>query len=149
MRAAKAPPKPSGCRAEPFATDLAERLRFRPLPGVGARYDRFSDQGQTTQGFTLPLSYTFRSDIDPRRQLSISLPITLADVDGARAYMGTLNTSLRLPVTRDWALTGSVGYSQVRATDLGTAGQIGSIAITMPASNGSAQSPTSCTDKPT
>jgi hypothetical protein len=103
---------------------------FRPLPGVGARYDRFSDQGQTTQGFTLPLSYTFRSDIDPRRQLSISLPITLADVDGARAYMGTLNTSLRLPVTRDWALTGSVGYSQVRATDLGTAGQIGSIAIT-------------------
>jgi len=103
---------------------------FRSLPGVGARYDHFSDQGQATQGFTLPLSYTLRSDLDPRRQFSVSLPLTVVDVDGARAYMGTLNTSLRLPLARDWALTGALGYSQVRATDLGTAGQIGSIALT-------------------
>jgi hypothetical protein len=102
---------------------------FKSLPGVGVRYDRFSDKGQATQGFTLPLSYTFRSDLDPRRQFSINLPLTVADVDGARAYMGTLSTSLRLPVTRDWALTGSLGYSQVRATALGTAGQIGSISL--------------------
>ena len=103
---------------------------FRSLPGIGARYDRFSDQGQATQGFTLPLSYTVRSDLDPRRQFSVSLPLTVVDIDGARAYMGTLNTSLRLPLARDWALTGALGYSQVRATDLGTAGQIGSAALT-------------------
>jgi len=103
---------------------------FRPLPGIGARYDRFTDQGQATQGFTLPLSYTFRSDLDPRRQFAINLPLTVVDIDGARAYLGTLNASLRLPVARNWALTGALGYSQVRATDLGTAGQLGSIALT-------------------
>lgn len=103
---------------------------FRGLPGIGARYDRFSDQGQATQGFTLPLSYTFRSDLDPRRQFAINLPLTVVDIDGARAYMGTFNTSLRLPLTRDWALTGALGYSQVRATDLGTAGHVGSVALT-------------------
>jgi hypothetical protein len=103
---------------------------FRGLPGLGLRYDRFSDQGQATQGVTLPLSYTFRSDLDPRRQVTVSLPITAVDIDGARAYMGTFSTALRLPVTRDWALSGSLGYSQVRATELGTAGQIGSVALT-------------------
>jgi hypothetical protein len=103
---------------------------FKGLPGVGLRYDHFSDQGQTTQGITLPLSYTFRSDLDPRRQFAISLPLTVVDVDGARAYMGTFNTSLRLPLARDWAVTGALGYSQVRATELGTAGQLGSIALT-------------------
>src|SRR5262249_56574679 len=88
---------------------------FKNLPGVGLRYDRFTDKGQATQGITLPLSSTVRSDLDPRRQFTVSLPITAVDVDGARAYMGTLSTSLRLPVTRDWALTGALGYSQVRA----------------------------------
>jgi hypothetical protein len=103
---------------------------FRSLPGIGARFDRFSDKGQSTTGFTLPLSYTIRSDLDPRRQFAVNLPLTVVDIDGARAYLGTLNTSLRLPLARDWAVTGALGYSQVRAPDLGTAGHLGSVALT-------------------
>ena len=108
----------------------AVRGPFRPLPGIGAYYGNYHDQGQTTQSITIPLSLTVRSDLDPRRQFSITLPITVQDVDGARAYQGTLGASLRLPLARDWAITPSVGYSQVRATDLGSAGQIGSAALT-------------------
>ncbi len=103
---------------------------FRPLPGLGLAYSNFHDQGLRTQSFTLPLSMTFRSDLDPRRQFTIGLPITVQDVDGARAYQGTLSAALRLPLARDWAVTTALGYSQVRATELGTAGQIGSVAVT-------------------
>jgi len=108
----------------------AVRGPFRSLPGIGAMYGNFHDQGLKTQSFTLPLTMTFRSDLDPRRQFSISLPLTVVDVDGARAYQGTLSGALRLPLARDWAITTAVGYSQVRATELGSAGQIGSAAVT-------------------
>jgi hypothetical protein len=108
----------------------AVRGPFRPLPGLGAYYGNFHDQGLTTQSLTVPLSLTLRSDLDPRRQFSLSLPLTVLDIEGARAWQGTLNAALRLPLARDWALTGSIGYSQVRATDLGTAGQLGSVSLT-------------------
>jgi hypothetical protein len=108
----------------------AVRGPFRPLPGTGGYYGHFRDQGLATQSLTVPLSLTLRSDLDPRRQFSLTLPLTVSDVEGARAYYGTLNASLRLPLARTWALTGALGYSVVSATDLGTAGQVGSAALT-------------------
>jgi hypothetical protein len=108
----------------------AARGPFRPLPGIGAYYGNYRDQGQTTQSLTIPLSLTLRSDLDPRRQFSLTLPITVQEVDGARVYQGMFGASLRLPLARDWAITPSLGYAQVRATELGTAGQIGAAALT-------------------
>jgi hypothetical protein len=108
----------------------AVRQSMRPLPGLGAHYGNFRDEGLTTQMVTLPLSFTLRSDLDPRRQFSISLPLFVADIEGARAYAGTLAASLRLPLARSWALSGSLGYSVTRASDLASAGQIAHASIT-------------------
>ena len=99
------------------------------LPGVGAQVGLLRDHGRSARSLTIPLSYTLRSDLDPRRQFSMSLPLTVADVDGARTLQGALGAAMRQPVTRDWALSGNAGFAIVRAADLGSAGKIGSLSL--------------------
>ncbi len=100
------------------------------LPGVGAQVALWRDSGRSARSFTLPLSYTLRSDLDPRRQFSFSLPLAVTSVDGATSVQGNAAAALRLPLARDWSLTTSLGYAMVSAPDLGSAGKIGSIALT-------------------
>ena len=108
----------------------AARGPLPALPGVGAQVGLLRDSGRAQRSLTLPLSLTLRSDLDPRRQFSVSLPLTVADSDGARSVQGTLGTAVRLPINREWALSGNLGYSIVSAKDLGSAGKIGSISVT-------------------
>jgi hypothetical protein len=103
---------------------------FKPNPGLGGGYGNFHDQGLTAQSITIPLSLTVRSDLDPRRQFAVSLPLTLTDVEGAMTYSGLLGASFRLPIVRPWALTGSLGYSRSNASDLGVNSQIVSASVT-------------------
>ncbi len=100
------------------------------LPGLGAQLGLLRDNGQTEQSLTVPLSLTLRSDLDPRRQFAVSLPLTVSNVGGARAVQGALATSLRLPMSKDWSLSGSLAYAMVSAKDLGSAGKIGSLSLT-------------------
>jgi len=100
------------------------------LPGLGAQVGLLRDNGQSERSLTVPLSLTLRSDLDPRRQFAVSMPLTVSDVGGARAVQGTLATSLRLPLAKDWSLSGSLAYAMVSARDLGSAGKIGSLSLT-------------------
>lgn len=100
------------------------------LPGLGGQLGLLRDNGQSQRSLTVPLSLTLRSDLDPRRQFAVAMPITLSSVDGARALQGALAASLRLPLSNAWSLSGSLGYAVVRAEDLGSAGQIGSLSLT-------------------
>lgn len=99
------------------------------LPGVGAQIGLFKDGSQSAKVLTLPLSYSLRSDLDPRRQLNVYLPVTVADINGARVTQFTLGGSVRLPLAKDWALTTAVNYATLNGKDLGVAGKIGSIAV--------------------
>lgn len=90
------------------------------LTGVGMQYTMLTQQGIDNKTVTLPLSYTIRNDIDPRRQLVISLPITQVDTDGAKTYMGGLGAAYRLPMNDNWTLTPSLKYSIVGSVDLAT-----------------------------
>ena len=52
---------------------------------------------------SIPLSYTMRNDIDPRRQLILSMPITEIDTNGAKSYQGAMGAAgvrLALPAVR-------------------------------------------------
>ncbi len=100
------------------------------LPGLGAQLGLLRDNGQSEQSLTVPLSLTLRSDLDPRRQFAVSMPLTVSSVDGARALHGALAASLRLPLSNAWSLSGSLAYAVVSAKDLGSAGQIGSLSLT-------------------
>ena len=129
----------------PFATNLTDgpvqvaqlgglpagavRGPLPALPGLGAQVGLLRDAGLSERSLTVPLSLTLRSDLDPRRQVAFSLPLTVSDVGGARAVQGALAASLRLPLAKDWSLSGSASYAMVSAKDLGSAGKIGSLSL--------------------
>jgi len=100
------------------------------LPGVGAQLGLFKDGGQSAQVLSVPLSYSMRSDLDPRRQFNVYLPVSVVDINGARVTQITLGGSVRLPLARDWAVTTAINYSTLNGKDMGTAGKIASLSVT-------------------
>lgn len=100
------------------------------LIGIGASFGSFTQAGLTSSVVTLPLSYTFRPDLDPRRQLTIYAPITVTEVAGAKSYGVNLGVSYRIPVNDSWALTPAVGYGISGSVDLGSAAAIVAASLT-------------------
>jgi hypothetical protein len=100
------------------------------LIGVGLSFGNFTQGGLTNSVVTLPLSYTSRSDIDPRRQLTVYLPITVSDVAGAKTYSANLGVSYRLPMNDDWSLTPALGYGVSGSVDLGSAAAMLAASVT-------------------
>ena len=90
------------------------------LLGFGAGYTSLKFKDVNASAISIPLSYTIRNDIDPRRQLSFSMPITVVDMDGAKAYNGALGVSYRVPMNDNWTLTPSAQYGFVGSADLAT-----------------------------
>ena len=104
----------------------------RNYVGIGLSYTQMnmglSDTRVRTT--TVPLSYTIRNDLDPRRQLTFRLPISLTDVEGAKVYNLGLGVSYRVPMSRSWSLTPSFNYAVTGSADLGSAAQVAAAAIT-------------------
>lgn len=91
------------------------------LIGVALQYSSFSALDRRTKVTSIPLSYTIRNDIDPRRQLTFSVPLTQVDVDGAKAYIAGFGVSYRVPMNDNWTLTPAGKISGVGSVDLATA----------------------------
>jgi hypothetical protein len=100
------------------------------LIGVGASFGSFTQGGVTSKVVTLPLSYTSRSDIDPRRQLTIYAPVTVSDVAGAKSYGVNFGAAYRIPVNDEWALSPAVGYGVAGSVDLGSAAAMMAASLT-------------------
>ncbi len=79
---------------------------------------------------TLPLSYTLRNEIDPRRQLVLSLPISVVDINGAQTYAGGLGLGYRFPMNDSWTLVHSGRISAVGSGDLATVSGVYSLSMT-------------------
>jgi hypothetical protein len=80
--------------------------------------------------YTLPLSYSIRSDSDPRRQLVLQLPITVVEVDGARSYQGGLGVGFNLPMNQQWTLTPNYRFSVMGSPDMATVSAMHSTSLT-------------------
>jgi hypothetical protein len=93
------------------------------LIGIGARLTSLRNGGISNSNFTIPFSYTVRSDIDPRRQLIFNMPVSYSKVDDAKSYNVGLGTAYRIPMNDNWTLTPSVSYNAVSARDLGSYAQ--------------------------
>lgn len=100
------------------------------LFGIAIQHSALKVKDNNTNVTTLPLSYTARNDIDPRRQLVFSLPISLSDTDGAKSYAVGLGVSYRFPMNDQWTLTPSLKTSVVGSKDLATVAAIASGALT-------------------
>lgn len=100
------------------------------LVGVGLRVGSFSQQGIRSNTYTLPLSYTMRADLDPRRQVTFHLPITYIDVSGAKAYSVAPGIAYRHPVNDNWTLTPSLSVGITGSEDLASLGAIAAVSLT-------------------
>lgn len=100
------------------------------LIGAGVSFGSFSQGGLTNQAVTLPLSYTFRSQADARRQLTIYAPISVTTVAGAKSYAVNLGASYRFPVNNEWAITPGLGYGIAGSIDLGSAASMLGASVT-------------------
>jgi hypothetical protein len=92
------------------------------LIGVGLSYGNYSVSGSADRISTtsLPLSYTIRNDIDPRRQLVLSVPLTLVSTGGAKTVQGSLGLAYRVPLSDNWTLTPGARYGIVASKDRAT-----------------------------
>ena len=100
------------------------------LVGIGMSYGNYSQAGMNTSVVTLPLSYTTRPDLDPRRQLTIYAPITVTEVAGAKSYNVNLGVAYRVPMNDDWSLTPALGYGFTGSVDLGSAAAMMAASLT-------------------
>lgn len=99
------------------------------LMGVGASYSSTKINSTTVKSINLPLSYTFRNDIDPRRQLVLQLPITYIDTGGAKTVHAGFGVAYRFPMSDNWTLTPNVKYSVVGSEDLASVASLYSASI--------------------
>lgn len=113
-----------------IATKPGEKSESNNLIGIGARFTSLRQDGVTNNSYTIPLSYTIRSDIDPRRQLIFSVPLTYSDIEGAKAYNVGFGAAYRMPMNDEWTLTPSFSYGAAGSKDLGAFGQAVSASIT-------------------
>ncbi len=98
--------------------------------GLGLRFGTYSQGGLTSKAYTLPFSYTVRPDSDPRRQLTLTLPVTFNDVEGAKTYHIAAGANYRVPIDDDWALTPAVNWGVTGSKDLGSVAQVVSLSLT-------------------
>lgn len=98
------------------------------LIGVGLGYSTYNVNGGGEQVKTtsLPLSYTWRSDGDARRQVVLSMPIMDAKTGNAHAYNVGVGMAVRVPVGDHWTLTPGVRYSAVASLDRATVSTVAS-----------------------
>jgi hypothetical protein len=116
-----------------FTSRLASSPRRPPcgfgLVGLGLRFGSYDIDGRQSDSITLLLSYTSRSDLDPRRQLTISAP-SPTPVEGGKVYSFNPGVSYRIPMNDNWALTPAVGYGLTGSVELASLGQMVSGSLT-------------------
>lgn len=91
---------------------------------------RISGSGLKVNVLNLPITYTIRNDVDPRRQLILSAPITYSQIGGANTAQLGLSAAYRIPLSDNFTVTPSAKYSAVISKDRATAAAIASASLT-------------------
>lgn len=114
-----------------IAGEAGQSGKVNNLVGVGLGYASYNVDGggEKVKTTSLPLSYTFRSSDDARRQVVLSLPIARARTGDADAYNFGLGLAVRLPVGERWTLTPGVRYSAVASLDRATVSTVASASL--------------------
>jgi hypothetical protein len=87
------------------------------LLGAGVLLSHHNVGGLSINSAAIPLSYTVRNDIDPRRQALIRGGIGMVDRAGSRSYNTRLSGGYRIPLSDEWALTSSLGFAFAGSDD--------------------------------
>jgi hypothetical protein len=69
------------------------------------------------KSLAIPLSYTVRNDIDPRRQAMLRGTVGIVDSAGTRSYQGRFSAGYRFPMSDQWTITPMGGLSFAGSRD--------------------------------
>jgi hypothetical protein len=100
------------------------------LVGIGLSFQSTDTGKVKTDTMALPLSYTVRSDLDPRKQWTFYAPISQSDTAGAKAYGLNIGVAYRTPITDEWSIMPALGYGVTGSVDLGSAAAMMAASIT-------------------
>jgi hypothetical protein len=87
------------------------------LLGVGVVLSRHTVGGLGVSSAAVPLSYTVRNDIDPRRQAMLRGGFGVVDRAGTQSFSGRVSGAYRFPLSDQWALTPSFGVAVAGSND--------------------------------
>ncbi len=73
--------------------------------------------GAQVKSLAIPLSYTVRNDIDPRRQALLRATLGTLDTAGSRSFQGRFSAGYRFPMSDQWVLTPMGGLSFAGSRD--------------------------------
>jgi hypothetical protein len=85
--------------------------------GAGVVVSSHSVAGASVNSISVPLSYTVRNDIDPRRQALVRAGFGELDSAGSKSYQGRLSAGYRFPMSDAWVLTPMLGASLAGSKD--------------------------------
>ncbi len=89
--------------------------------GAGVVLNSQKVLGAKVNSFSIPLSYTVRNDIDPRRQALLRASVGMTDAAGSRSYQARVSAGYRFPMSDQWVLTPMAGLSFAGSKDAGFA----------------------------
>lgn len=94
---------------------------------TGVRFGKLRQGGKNVTSYTLPLSYEFKNNSG--KSVSIGVPISYVEVNGAKSYKIGMDLSVKIPMDKKWTLSPGVGYGLIGSKDLLSAGQIASASL--------------------
>ncbi len=97
--------------------------------GAGVLVSMHDVANSKVKTLSIPLSYTVRNDIDPRRQALIRGGLGIVDTAGSRSYQGRLSAGYRFPMSDEWVLTPMGGLSFAASKDAAFAVGVGNASL--------------------
>lgn len=97
--------------------------------GVGLVAGHFSTGDQSHSILTLPLSYTHYFE-EQGRKLKFTAPLSYIDVNGSKAYKGSLGIAYTRPINKRWTIIPAARVGITASNDMGTAATIASALVT-------------------
>jgi hypothetical protein len=98
--------------------------------GLGLAYSHFTQGGIAVDSMTLPLSYSFRFERDPRYVLTFELPISYTNSGGAKTAAVSFGVGLSIPLSDQWTITPKLSSGATGSIDLGSGGVLVSGSVT-------------------
>ena len=97
--------------------------------GLGLAAGHFSTGKQSHDIITLPLSYTHYFE-EPGRKLKLTAPLSYINVNGSKAYKGSLGVAYTKPMNDRWTIIPAARLGITASNDMGTAATIASVLVT-------------------
>jgi len=97
--------------------------------GLGIAAGHFSSGDQSHSIVTIPLSYVYYFE-EEGKKLTFTAPVSYIDVDGSRAFKGSIGTAFTKPMNDNWTIIPAVRLGATSSSELGTGAAIAAALVT-------------------